>query len=74
MPQALPPVPECRDPLDLPFLQLAVTGQAQRLVWGDKDLLALALALAFHLATGCRIITMAALLSEMTAGEVAPGG
>ena len=72
MPQALPPVPECRDPLDLPFLQLVVTGQAQRLVWGDKDLLVLAQ--AFHLATGCRIITMAALLSEMTAGEVAPGG
>ena len=71
MPQALPPVPECRDPLDLPFLQLAVSGQAQRLVSGDKDLLVLAQ--AFHLATGCRIITMSALLSEIAAGELAPG-
>ncbi len=70
MPQLLPPVPECRDPLDLPFLQLAVTCRAQRLVSGDKDLLAQ----AFHLATGCRIITMAALLSEIAAGELAPEG
>lgn len=72
MPQPPPRVPECRDPLDIPFLQLAVSGQAQRLVSGDKDLLVLAQ--AFHLATGCRIITMAALLSEMTAGQVAPEG
>ena len=72
IPQPPPRVPECRDPLDVPFLQLAVSGQAQRLVSGDKDLLVLAQ--AFHLVTGCRIITMAALLSEMTAGEVAPGG
>jgi hypothetical protein len=28
----------------------------------------------FSEATGCRIITMAALLSEMTAGEVVPEG
>ena len=71
-PQPLPPAPEYRDSLDLPFLQPAVTGQAQRRVSGDKDLLALAQ--AFHLATGCRIITMAALLSEIAAGEVAPEG
>ena len=71
MPQPLPPVPECRDPMDVPFLQLAATGQAQRLVSGDKDLLVLAH--AFHLATGCRIITMSALLSEIAAGELAPG-
>ena len=72
IPQPPPRVPECRDPLDVPFLQLAVSGQAQRLVSGDKDLLVLAQ--AFHLASGCRIITMAALLSEMTAGKVAPRG
>ena len=71
MPQPPPRVPECRDPLDIPFLQLAVSGQAQRLVSGDKDLLVLAQ--AFHLATGCRIITMSALLSEIAAGELAPG-
>ena len=72
MPQLLPPVPECREPLDVPFLQLAVTGQAQRLVSGDKDLLAVAQ--AFHQASGCRVTTLSALLSEIAAGEVAPGG
>ncbi len=60
MPQPPPPVPECRDPLDVPFLQLAVAGQAQRLVSGDKDLLVLAQ--AFCQASGCRIITMSTLI------------
>ena len=31
----------CRDPKDDKFLELAVDGQAQMLVTGDKDLLAL---------------------------------
>jgi putative PIN family toxin of toxin-antitoxin system len=35
-------VPACRDPFDLPFLQLAVAGHAHALVSGDRDLLALA--------------------------------
>ena len=35
-------VPECRDPSDVPFLQLAVAGRADALVTGDADLLALA--------------------------------
>ena len=61
--QPPPPVPECRDPLDVPFLQLAVAGQAQRLVSGDKDLLALAQ--AFHQASGCRIITMSAFIETL---------
>lgn len=42
MPQPAPRVPACRDPHDLPFLQLAVAGRAQALVSGDRDLLALA--------------------------------
>jgi putative PIN family toxin of toxin-antitoxin system len=33
--------PPCRDPFDLPFLQLAITGNAGFLVTGDKDLLSL---------------------------------
>lgn len=37
-----PPVPECRDPRDRPFLVLALAGRADALVTGDKDLLALA--------------------------------
>ena len=34
-------VPECRDPRDRPFLQLALAGQADALVTGDGDLLTL---------------------------------
>lgn len=63
MPQPPPPVPECRDPLDVPFLQLAVAGQAQRLVSGDKDLLVLAQ--AFCQVSGCRIITMSTLIETL---------
>lgn len=37
-----PATPACRDPFDLPFLQLAVAGRARALVTGDRDLLALA--------------------------------
>ena len=39
----LPPViPDCHDPADIPFLQLALVGKAESLVTGDKDLLVLA--------------------------------
>ena len=37
-----PPVLECRDPADIPFLELALAGRADALVTGDQDLLALA--------------------------------
>lgn len=39
MPATAPKVPACRDPWDLPFLQLATYGRANSLVTGDKDLL-----------------------------------
>ncbi len=42
IPNPLPETPECRDPFDLPFLQLAVAGKADYLVSGDQDLLSLA--------------------------------
>lgn len=42
IPDPPPIVPACRDPFDVPFLQLAVAGKAVVLVSGDKDLLALA--------------------------------
>ena len=42
MPIKPPQTPACRDPLDLPFLQLAIVGKADFLVSGDKDLLSLA--------------------------------
>ena len=37
-----PAVPECRDPFDRPFLELALAGRADALVTGDEDLLVLA--------------------------------
>ena len=42
MPPLPPKTPECRDPYDLPFLQLAIAGKADCLVTGGRDLLALA--------------------------------
>lgn len=35
-------VPDCRDPFDRPFLELALTARADALLTGDKDLLVLA--------------------------------
>ena len=54
IPEPAPRVPLCRDPLDVPFLHLAVAGKAQLLVSGDRDLLALAV--EFEKAGGCRIV------------------
>ena len=56
IPQPLPTVPACRDPLDEPFMQLALAGKARVLVSGDRDLLALAD--AFANAGGCSILSL----------------
>lgn len=61
LPESLPPLPDCRDPYDVMFMRLAVAGQAQALVTGDKDLLTLAT--AFKSMTGCAIIGVEALMS-----------
>ena len=42
IPDPPPSVPECRDPFDVMFLELALIGKAKILVSGDRDLLALA--------------------------------
>lgn len=42
IPTPPPPVPDCRDPFDRPFLELALAGRADALVSGDRDLLTLA--------------------------------
>ena len=42
VPEPPPAVPACRDPFDRPFLELALAGQADALVTGDADLLAIA--------------------------------
>ena len=41
LPEQLPTIPECRDPFDAPFLVLAMAGNADYLVTGDRDLLCL---------------------------------
>ncbi len=56
IPSPPPVVPACRDAMDVPFLHLAVSGQAQVLVSGDGDLLALANELAD---LGCEVMTPA---------------
>ena len=62
IPQPPPQVPACRDPQDLPFMQLAVAGQAQALVSGDQDLLAIAT--AFKRVSGCPMFTLEAFLNN----------
>lgn len=56
MSQPPPVVPECRDAMDLPFMRLAVAGQAQVLVSGDRDLLAIAA--EFEQASACPILSL----------------
>ena len=46
-----PDVPECRDPRDRPFLEIAVASEADALVTGDGDLLALAPVFAIPIIT-----------------------
>ena len=41
IPDPPPSVPQCRDPFDVMFLELALIGKAKVLVSGDRDLLAL---------------------------------
>jgi uncharacterized protein len=42
IPEPPPVVPDCRDLKDIPFLWLAIVGQAEYLVTGDRDLWVLA--------------------------------
>jgi putative PIN family toxin of toxin-antitoxin system len=56
IPQPPPAVPACRDVLDLPFMHLALTGKAQMLVSGDRDLLAIAT--EFERLSACPIQTL----------------
>jgi len=51
-----PTVPKCRDPLDIPFMHLAVAGKAKVLVSGDKELLVFSE--EFEQASGCMILTL----------------
>ena len=44
-------IPQCRDPFDRPFLELALAAQADALVTGDKDLLSMAKAFPVPIVT-----------------------
>ena len=51
IPTPAPSVPDCRDPFDVMFLELAIAGNAHTLVTGDRDLLALAGSTNFSIIT-----------------------
>jgi putative PIN family toxin of toxin-antitoxin system len=59
MPAKSPRTPACRDPFDLPFLQLVVVGKADFLVTGDQDLLGIKGKLL------CPIVTLEAFLAAL---------
>jgi len=58
IPNPPPVVPVCRDALDAPFMQLALTGKAKVLVSGDRDLLAIAA--EFERVSTCPILSLEA--------------
>jgi len=62
MPAKPPRAPACRDPFEVPFLQLALVGKADYLVTGDRDLLALATQFA------CPIVTPDEFLAALPKG------
>jgi putative PIN family toxin of toxin-antitoxin system len=63
MPTKPPKVPACRDPDDLPFLQLAFASAVDALISGDADLLVLATKSHIPILTPAQAI---ALLSEVS--------
>jgi uncharacterized protein len=60
IPEPPPLTPKCRDAFDVPFLQLALAGEAQTLITGDQDLLCLASAFK------CPIMTAEQFLTNLT--------
>jgi uncharacterized protein len=58
IPSKPPRTPSCRDPFDVPFLQLAVAGKADYLVTGDRDLLVLARRLSCPIVTPEKFLAM----------------
>ena len=58
MPARPPKTPVCRDPFDVPFLQLAMAGRADYLVTGDQDLLVLSRRLSCPIVTPEKFLAM----------------
>jgi uncharacterized protein len=61
IPAKPPKAPPCRDPFDLPFLQLAIVGKVDFLVTGDRDLLGIDGKLP------CPIVTLDTFLAALSA-------
>jgi putative PIN family toxin of toxin-antitoxin system len=61
IPAKPPRTPPCRDPFDLPFLQLAIVGKVDFLVTGDRDLLGI------ESKFPCPILTLDAFLAALSA-------
>lgn len=64
VPDPPPPTPPCRDPFDTPFLELALAGDADALITGDRDLLALASVFE------CPIVSADAFLERVDGGDI----
>lgn len=60
MPSKVPTVRACRDPFDVPFLELAIVADADYLVTGDKDLRSLAKRFPVAILTAERFLTLLA--------------
>lgn len=60
IPEPPPVTPECRDQFDVPFLQLALAGEAHALITGNQDLLCLATSFT------CPILTAEQFLQTLT--------
>ena len=56
VPKPPPGTPACRDPNDVPFLQLALAAKADALITGDADLLVLAPLCSFDIITPAQAI------------------
>lgn len=67
VPKPPPVVPECRDPFDRMFLELALAGRADALVTGDADILALAKVFSVP------ILSPAAFRERLSFGNVSDG-
>lgn len=63
IPAKPPKTPHCRDPFDMPFVQLAIGGKADFLATGDGGLLGI------KGATGCPIVTSDTFLAALQAAE-----
>lgn len=71
IPEPPPHVPVCRDRSDMHFLELAVAGNADFLVSGDKDLLALAVTFVVPVVGACNLVAETQALASVARVQLA---